>query len=314
MIVSGKYERKELIQSGAVCTYRARHQTLGHELMLHFVAAGPEGATLLELLSQLPEPKRQLFIDAGEHESEAYLVSWPLPEFEGLIGWLERAIHAQKKPPAPQPTAAVRTVTDAGEFTRMFRAATPGPPKEPAPPDAGPAKVERPAPQPAEPGEFTMFFADSALPSGPKPGAPEARVPPPSALPPEREAARPKQSDFTALFGSVPGPSLEPAAPPVKPQPQQQPASGGLTEFFRVPVGGEPSPAEPAMPPRQPPPMPAPAPVSYQPPPAPVRDAPRQPMPVSRPPANARLKVLFGSLGLLILLALAIVVFFAFRR
>src|SRR5262245_2853354 len=121
MIVAGKYEVSDLISDQGVRSFRARHVTLRHDLMIHFIPE-PDGGSdlsLLERLAELPEASHNMFIDAVEHESEAYLVSYPLPGFDKLPARLDRM--SGKAQPKPNAASAVQTkttrTTSAGEFS-----------------------------------------------------------------------------------------------------------------------------------------------------------------------------------------------------
>src|SRR5438093_11577380 len=123
MVISEKYEILDMIEDGRVQTFRARHRTLGHSLMVHFVKGGnEENFELLEQLARLPEMKRQLFTDAGAQGTVPYLVSWPLPDFDNLNAWLHRCMPSPNAGPmTPKDLPKNRGAgTGPDEFTRIF--------------------------------------------------------------------------------------------------------------------------------------------------------------------------------------------------
>jgi hypothetical protein len=222
MIVGDKYELLEAVQEDGVRTYRGRHVKLGRTVLVHFIPETVPGDAfaLLDKLAALSETDRLLFIDAGERGSEPYLVSWELPGFDNLLGWLDRATRKlPEQPPAVRAQPAAGPVTaraggttgkleDSSEFTRMFftglrepsRASQPGPPAPPPPPQAPP-----PA---GRPGEFTQFFgAAPGMAKEPQPGV----TPPATVRPPATSTPAPgRPGEFTEFFGGAQGKPKDP--------------------------------------------------------------------------------------------------------
>jgi hypothetical protein len=247
MIVSGKYELLDVLHESGIRTYRARQVTLGHLVMVHFIAGTEteDDFALLEKLAELPDSERKLFFDAGEHESVPYLVSWPLPGFHSLPDWLERTLGEHRVEPKRVTPAPETARGDPSEFSRLFFRGLKEPPAEPkaAAPEPGPGEFTRlfqkesagETPSPShpknQPGEFTALFQAPSL-GRPVASHPEAR----------EGYARPRPSD---------GPS--PASGPGEftqffqgdfASAQPQPAGGAPLE----PVWSEPRPAKPGPP------------------------------------------------------------------
>jgi hypothetical protein len=217
-VVAGKYELLEVLNDAGIRSYRARQVTLGHVLMVHFIPSSERGDdfALLDRLAQLPESARKLFFDAGEHNSVPYVVSWPLPDFDSLPEWLDRAIKKSRQ--QSRTAGAMTQPADSSEFTRLFFKGM----KEAGPPlnDGGAHESLKEAPvPPKELGEFTRFFQVPPKVEGP------AKVPPePLPPPPAREVAAPPPlssapGEFTQFFQQS-----APAGP--------HPANAAETELF----------------------------------------------------------------------------------
>lgn len=124
-VVVGNYELLERLSDADVRTHRARHQTLGQEVMLHLVEkSSPVRSRLLNQLSHLSANDRELFLDIAEHEGQTYLVSRPLPGFESLSSWMTQRV-AQARGEASPGTPA----QSPGEFTRVFGGGEEPPPE-----------------------------------------------------------------------------------------------------------------------------------------------------------------------------------------
>ena len=239
-VIAGKYELQEVLHDQGIRSYRARHITLGHALMVHFIPGSQRGDdfALLERLAQLPESARKLFFDAGEHNAVPYVVSWPLQEFDNLPGWLSRTIEKNRRLSKPAGAGPKTQATDSSEFTRQFFKDI----KEPAASGAGglvtgqstaPPKVKEPPSPPKEPGEFTRFF--QVPPNAPVPTKPVADPPPA----PRKETAPPPLSsgpgEFTQFFRGAPA--------------EPHPATAAQTEFPPAPPLFPPADRSPARPP-----------------------------------------------------------------
>ena len=128
-----------------------------------------------------------------------------------------------RAPAAPQPPASAPPAQQPSEFTSMFQA--PAAPANPAPP-----------PHPAQPpGEFTRMFQAPASQKPPAPSQPAAQEP----------------GEFTRMFQAPvrpPAPAPEPTVS--NPAPMGTVTSGEFTRFFQTPVAPGPLPQSPAV--RQP--------------------------------------------------------------
>src|SRR3974390_217951 len=144
IVISGRYEILGAIQKAGGRSYHARHKTLGHPLMVHFLPGGAsrQGAALIDKIQLLAEPERDMFIDSAEHDGVPFVVSKPLPDFDNLAAWIDRAL-AKSAPPAPAPAPPVE-----GAATMIFSAPVP---KAPAPPVAAAPPPPPPPPTPAPP-------------------------------------------------------------------------------------------------------------------------------------------------------------------
>jgi hypothetical protein len=247
MIVSGKYELLDVLHESGIRTYRARQVTLGHLVMVHFIAGTEteDDFALLEKLAELPDSERKLFFDAGEHESVPYLVSWPLPGFHSLPDWLERTLGEHRVEPKRVIPAPETARGDPSEFSRLFFRGLKEPPAEPkaAAPDPGPGEFTRlfqkesagETPPPShpknQPGEFTALFQAPSLgrPTASHPEAREGYAPPRPSDGPSRATG---PGEFTQFFQG----DFASAQP--------QPAAGAPRE----PVWSEPRPAKPGPP------------------------------------------------------------------
>jgi len=58
--------------------------------MVHFIDGGKQSANteLLSMIESMPEDRRAMVIDAGEHGGTPYLVTRPIEEFATLRQWL----------------------------------------------------------------------------------------------------------------------------------------------------------------------------------------------------------------------------------
>jgi len=235
------------------------------------------------------------------------------------------------RPSAPLPGASKK---GPGELTQLMQgykppAATPAAPALDLPQPASPPPPAEPSKK--APGEFTMLFQHPPTPAAPTPAgaAPPAGAPP---APPPPPAHQP--GEYTSLF--------EVSRPPTPPQGAPQAAPPAGYAYPAVPGAPPPSPPMPPMPAPQAPPPPAappvaypqaamPKPPQYQPPPPPAYAAPpppamppMQPMPMPPPPApqaapagpkkSGKFLVLLLCLGGLFLIALLLILFFAFKR
>src|SRR5689334_16474518 len=162
--ISGRYEILSAVPRAGGRSYHARHRALGYGLMVHFLP-GNQGAGLLNKIQEMPEAERALFIDAGEHDGVNYVVSRPLPEFDNLASWVDRALGrgtggaarpgAGPPPPASAPSTA-ETLTNFGGLSGI------GLPHAEQP-VAQAGSTPMPPPLPAQPpktapGEFTAVF------------------------------------------------------------------------------------------------------------------------------------------------------------
>ncbi|PYT16448.1 MAG: hypothetical protein DMG59_10430 [Acidobacteria bacterium] len=154
-----------------------------------------------------------------------------------------------RAPAAPQPPASAPPAQQPSEFTSMFQA--PAAPTNPAPP-----------PKPAQqPGEFTSMFQAPAAPANPAPPPQPAQQPgeftrmfqaPASQKPPApSQPAAQEPGEFTRMFQAPvrpPAPAPEPTVS--NPAPMGTVTSGEFTRFFQTPVAPGPLPQSPAV--RQP--------------------------------------------------------------
>jgi hypothetical protein len=256
-VIAGKYELLEVLCDAGICSYRARQVTLGHVLMVHFIHASQRGDdfALLDKLAQLPESARRLFFDAGEHNSVAYVVSWPLPEFDSLPDWLDRTIEKNRRQSRPASAAPKTQPADSSEFTRLFFKDMKEPAGPPLNDSPSPQKLKEAPPPSKEPGEFTKFF-QAPVPA-PVPAKPAAE---PRPAPARKEAAAPAPlssapGEFTQFFqhGAPAGPHLAGAAEselfppaPLFPPADRSPSRPLDTPHVAPPASPPPLPKSPA--------------------------------------------------------------------
>lgn len=208
-------------------------------------------------------------------------------------GEFTRLFQAPQRP-APAPVPRVPAAPQPGEFTQMLQA-------------HGPSAPAPPAKQPSQTGEFTRFFES--------PMAPQPQSAP---LTPPRPPSQPKDAgEFTQVFGRGDIPSPPPTSPPSAPNPA---ASANATQVFATPRQPSPPPiVTPLAPPQAIPQGPGeytqmfakPASLTFGQAPA------GAPIPVATQPMrqkrnNSRLPLLLV-VGAVVLLAMAIVIYFVMR-
>lgn len=196
MTVGGRYELSTTeLQPG---TFDGRHLVLQRAIQVHVLGRNRNtNMVVLERMSRLPEQRRRMIIDAGEHDGLTYVVTWPLEGGRSLMQWLGEKQEAVP-PLTPQPSVAPPA---------------PALPAAPAAlPDLAPQPVVQPSPEPAM-GDFTRMF--SVRPAGRVPADPLAPNP---ASPPSSPAER-QMGEFTRMFSAPAGarPAAEPAAAPIVP-------------------------------------------------------------------------------------------------
>lgn len=250
-----RYELLDVLNDGAVKTFRARQVQSGQIVAVH-VLIGPQ-QSLLNKVKNLAGPAREELLEIGENEGTAFVVTpawnrmvtfeewvsatapagdrftkagnWRIPVTEfgrksepaaGSPAPPEPNVPpqpAEPHPPSPEPPAPIAP----GEFTRMFQA-----PKatEDSPTVEMPA-LHPPAKLPNEPGEFTRMFQT-----------------PPAAAPPPPRKLQNEPGEFTRMFQT-------PSVPP-HPPPTAKPADPGeFTRFFDTPAPAAATPnAHPAYP------------------------------------------------------------------
>lgn len=221
------------------------------------------------------------------------------------------------QPPASSPPPVSPSTNEPGEFTRMFQASAPAKPNPLSAPSPGEFTQYFSAPPPlAEPsahpgyqnpmgrktdgyasrsaagGDFTRMFGSPGVPGDPPQGF--GSPPEPEPLPsPKRDQTgeytrmfRPASPKASGALGSAPAPETMPITQ--NPGAPEQSGGGDFTRMIRTPpvAGGVFSPNAQAVAPEA------------------------QPRPVQK----ANYAVLFGLLGFLLVLAIALIVFFAVRN
>jgi len=337
-----RYKLLQPLATGDGSSYAAEHREGGRPVLVHFLPPD-EGAaaTVLALIEGLPAADRARILETPAVETSTVVVTAPIELQGSFEQWLRSRGREPSSPsasavfPAPPPAP----MPSAGEFTQLFRAGDEAPPPRataaPSPAAAPPAPEAAPA-VPA--GSFTALFRPPApaAPTMPEPASPTATapaipirklrvptaapsplpdVPPPSSLPAgsDRPAVPPapltRSPDLAPPRFNMPGAS-QPAVPatPQVPRPHQ----GYVLPTMAAPPSASPQPVPPAAvvssdytrilkgaretaPPEPPPASPAPA------------EAPA--------PAGVRSYLpLFILLNAVLILGLALVVYFALKR
>jgi hypothetical protein len=271
--LGGKYQKPELVVSGAVQTFRARDSVTNRFVFAHRVSMAEEPteqAALLRLLTTgmiRSAEIRKLVLDFGEEGGFWYVVTQPEPECILLRPWLQSELDGLEAGAAARkagsktgeetvqksgPVAAEETKQQAMSADRAGSTAASAP--KPAIP-----KAEEPA---KEVGEFTRMFRASSQEAS-KPAAPivaqtefpaKATEPPAKApakaeveIPARTEPLKPEErkseaGEFTRMFqASSQAPEKLPSAAtplrtePIQPEiPEQAPVKGETGEFTRM--------------------------------------------------------------------------------
>ncbi len=245
-----RYELIEQVTRGEIESHHALHHS-GVVVMVHIVSAEPSFQAEIEraVLDVGGGPPDGQVLEVHRFEGRTVLVTRFLMDFVSLESWIAGGRTAPDEPseipgpvaPADGPEAGEETAPAAGEFTRMFEAASP--PSDPPPSDprvgtdegSGDPSPEdgggRPPAREAA-GEFTRMFRPQEPGEETDTGGSEAAGPDPA----PREEAAGKAS-----------PGLE--AGDAAPAADGGPGAGEFTRMFRSPgTGTEDGPGPPAGP------------------------------------------------------------------
>lgn len=248
MNLENNYQLLDVVRDDGIRTMKARETASGRALEVHLFMKQEDHA-LFERLQGLPLSTRRLLLECGTELKIPYIVTDPLTSETNARAWLTTLVTPMENPPElkPQPIKAsvwktgtplpdplfptaehaAAQAAEAGEFTRMFRAAEP----VVSPPLVEPEPVKAAT---EEPGEFTRMFR-AAMPPAPPVSPPE-----------EPKAAAPEAGEFTRMF-RTPAPTADPVADP-----------GVVTRTMQIPVATPPPIAiPPVAPPNAPPVTPA---------------------------------------------------------
>jgi hypothetical protein len=236
----------DLVQEGAVRSYRAHEIHSGREVLIH-VDAAPAINSPLRSLAKLSPDSRQLILDQGQSRDSYYAVTPDLPFLHKFSEWLQSQVPAS----TARSDGKDDSFTASGLFAvdpQLARAADlegktrvftiPPPQQKSPPPVADPAQnAVQPKPSDPEPGEFTRLFQEPAA-------TPKQTSPPPVGSTPEPPVV--SASEFTRFIrlGSPPQPlppesraSQEPEQPKAAAPPPQEKAAqsqGAPGEFTRL--------------------------------------------------------------------------------